>query len=470
MVYRRKAVQLSIKSFGSGLITPLSPDNEWVQLADQVPWPQLEEAYQLAFPSNLGWAGKPFRLLYGAQLIKQRTQLSDRELVAAIRDTPAYQYFIGLPEYQPQAPFSFSVLSYFRRRIAPLSELITNIISDFVRDRLQAKLGHQKILITDATAVPVKIKYPQDTQLLNQARLNLERFIAAMAKQLAVKPPRTYKRKAHQTWTAFSRKPRRWVKTTHKQIKAQLQYIRRDLRYVKELQAQGGQLNQRQTQRLTIIRKLYEQQTEMYRQHTHRVADRIVSLDQPAIRPIIRGKAKDPVEFGPKIDVSISHGVVAVERFAFNAFNESADLPATIDHYFDTYGTYPDEILADTLYRTRANIGLCADLGIKLSGPRLGRRPKQVDPAKRKADRQAENRRGEIEREFAFIKGKLGLDLVTAKTAETIAVSIDAAIVLANLERLLALFSVPISFNVRSSQQTIKIEYQVTVVVPKSGA
>lgn len=108
-------------------------------------------------------------------------------------------------------------------------------------------------------------------------------------------------------------------------------------------------------------------------------------------------------------------------------------------------------------------IGLCADLGIKLSGPRLGRRPKQVDPAKRKADRQAENRRGEIEREFAFIKGKLGLDLVTAKTAETIAVSIDATIVL-------ALFSVPISFNVRSGKQTIKIEYQLTVVVAESVA
>jgi len=100
----------------------------------------------------------------------------------------------------------------------------------------------------------------------------------------------------------------------------------------------------------------------------------------------------------------------------------------------------------------------------------LGRRPKQVDPAKRKADRQAENRRGEIEREFAFIKGKLGLDLVTAKTAETIAVSIDAAIVLANLERFLALFSVPISFNVRSGKQTIKIEYQLTVVVAESVA
>lgn len=73
MVYRRKAVQLSTESFGSGLSTPLSPDNEWVQLNDQVPWPQLEEAYQLSFLSNLGRAGKPLRLLYGAQLIKQRT-------------------------------------------------------------------------------------------------------------------------------------------------------------------------------------------------------------------------------------------------------------------------------------------------------------------------------------------------------------------------------------------------------------
>jgi hypothetical protein len=31
MAYRRKADQLSIVSFDSGLSTPLSPDNEWVQ-------------------------------------------------------------------------------------------------------------------------------------------------------------------------------------------------------------------------------------------------------------------------------------------------------------------------------------------------------------------------------------------------------------------------------------------------------
>ena len=37
----------------------------------------MEEVYQLIFPSKLGRAAKPFRLLYGAQLIKQKYGWSD---------------------------------------------------------------------------------------------------------------------------------------------------------------------------------------------------------------------------------------------------------------------------------------------------------------------------------------------------------------------------------------------------------
>lgn len=85
MVYRAKTVQLSIESFGQGLGVSLSPDNKWVPLADRLPWTQLEDVYRKVFPSPLGRAGKPFRLLYGAQLIKQSTGLSDVDLVNAIR-------------------------------------------------------------------------------------------------------------------------------------------------------------------------------------------------------------------------------------------------------------------------------------------------------------------------------------------------------------------------------------------------
>lgn len=202
----------------------------------------------------------------------------------------------------------------------------------------------------------------------------------------------------------------------------------------------------------------------MFRNHVHSVNDRIVSLSQPEIRPIVRGKAKNPVEFGPKVDVSIADGVVDVERFSFDNFNESTDFSEALDHYYDEHGFYPDEVLADTLYRTRQNIALCSNLGIRLSGPRLGRKPKHVDPKRRHDDQKAENRRGEREREFAFIKGKMDLDLATNRTAETITVSIDTAVVMANLERLLSTFAGPISLTTALNGIHMRIDYQFTLM------
>lgn len=89
-------------------------------------------------------------------------------------------------------------------------------------------------MITDATAVPVKIRFPQGIMLLNQARLHLEEMANDMAHQLSVDTPCTYKREAKQVWTAFPRHPKRQCGSVHKQIKAQLQYIRRDLRFINE--------------------------------------------------------------------------------------------------------------------------------------------------------------------------------------------------------------------------------------------
>ncbi|WP_419566105.1 hypothetical protein [Ruthenibacterium lactatiformans] len=51
---------------------------------------------------------------------------------------------------------------------------------------------------------------------------------------------------------------------------------------------------------METIRKIYEQQKYMYDNHTHSVEDRIVSVSQPFVRPIVRGKAGKPVEFGMK--------------------------------------------------------------------------------------------------------------------------------------------------------------------------
>ncbi len=66
MVYRQSPHQLSFESFGCGLSTPLSPDNEWVRLADIFPWKELDEAYQLEFSKkSTGRAAKHFGCFMG---------------------------------------------------------------------------------------------------------------------------------------------------------------------------------------------------------------------------------------------------------------------------------------------------------------------------------------------------------------------------------------------------------------------
>lgn len=121
----------------------------------------------------------------------------------------------------------------------------------------------------------------------------------------------------------------------------------------------------------------------------------------------------------------------------------------------------PDEVLVDTLYRTRANLRMCESLRIRVSGQRLARRPNHIDVAKRRKDQNTENRRGGIERRFSFVKGTLGLDLVKEKTAEAIAVAVDTGVVMVNPETLLAVLCGPISLTVQKNKAAFKMNYKV---------
>lgn len=118
----------------------------------------------------------------------------------------------------------------------------------------------------------------------------------------------------------------------------------------------------------------------MYRNKTHKVTDRIVSISQPYIRPIVRGKAKTPTEFGMKLDMSVDdHGMARIEKQSFDAYNESEVLIGAIKNYYTRTGHYPERVLADKIYRNRKNLKYCKERGIRLSGPALGR-PKK-DPS-----------------------------------------------------------------------------------------
>ena len=173
----------------------------------------------------------------------------------------------------------------------------------------------------------------------------------------------------------------------------------------------------------------------MYDNRTHSVPDRIVSVSQTFVRPIVRGKAGKPVEFGAKLDISVVDGWTRLEHCSFDAYNESGNLQEMAERFREREGHYPSRILADKIYRNRENLSYCKEHGIRLSGPALGR-PKKTETRDKTQDYRDECERVEVERKFSLAKRKCGMGLVTAKLRETAAHVIAMSILVLNLRKI----------------------------------
>jgi hypothetical protein len=398
----------------------------------------------------------------GALLIQTRLRATDEETVMQISENTYLQYFIGLHEYQTKPPFDPSMMVYFRKRITP--ETIAWINEEIRRKHgerntpkdppddhsgtacdknIDESIENKGKLILDATCAPQDIRYPTDISLLNEAREKLEGMIDRVWEQVTVKvkKPRTYRERARRDFLRFIKRRKPSRKKIRSAIRAQLGYVNRDLRIINQLLIQWGIdcLSDTQIEQLITIHRLYAQQQEMYATGTHRVDQRIVSILQPHVRPIVRGKAGCDTEFGAKILVSMVNGHATIERLSWENFNEGCDLIECVKSYRERYGFYPKAVLADKLFRTRDNLSFCKTHGIRLSGPPLGR-PKAKDVGQSdKIQRKDNGDRNAIEGKFGQGKRRYGLGCIMTKRKHTSEVSIHLQFLVMNLTHYLRL-------------------------------
>jgi transposase, IS5 family len=252
------------------------------------------------------------------------------------------------------------------------------------------------------------------------------------------KKPRTYRKQARREYLKVSKQGKVNRKAMRKAIGKQLNYVKRNLGHIDALIATGASLSELDRQayrKLLVVSELFRQQQQMYETKQHRIDDRIVSLSQPHVRPIVRGKAGTPVEFGAKISASCADGYVFLDRLSWDNFNESGDLPQQVERFKQRFGHYPESVHADQIYRTRANRKYCQERGIRLSGPPLGR-PAVEEQASIRKQAQADARvRNQIEGKFGQGKRRFSLAKVMAKLAPTAETSIAITFLVMNLER-----------------------------------
>lgn len=448
--------QLTLDAFKSPFERELNPRNRWVVLAGLIPWDEICSLYLKNVPqSNTGRTPLNPRIVIGALIIKHLCNLDDREAVDQMSENIYMQYFLGYTSFTNQAPFDASLFVDFRKRLGmdsinSINEKIAELKAKLVSqenstsgesdkesgesNNFSSPSGSQnKGRITfDATACPQDIAYPTDLDLLSGAREKAEQLIDKLYDPvLHEKKPRTYRQVARKRYLQTAQKKNKSSKEIRKATGSQLRFLKRNLNSINRLLDTYKiiPLKEKDYKYLLVVNTLYDQQKQMYNSKVHRIEHRIVSIHQPHIRPIVRGKSQAKVEFGAKIHVSLIDGISFLDQLSWDAFNEGSHMMDYIERYRNRFGFYPAEVLADQIYCNRINRAALKEKRIKLLAKPLGR-PSAVH------QHVSPGERNPIEGKFGQAKTAYGLNRIKARLKQTSESWIASIILVLNLVKL----------------------------------
>ena len=458
---QNKNKQLTLDMFRSSF-EDLDKHNRWVVLGDMLPWAELEKVYNSKLHNDERGAGnKPARMVIGAMIIKHKLNLSDEETIQIIRENPYMQYMCGLSELTDRPIFDPSLFVTVRKRISEeeINEMTTKLLKEEQRRKAEAeknkkkgqdqntpgsaasKTGkaedkfvkeftdsegrqHKGVLKIDATCANAEVRYPVDVDIIRDGCIVVNRYIKKICKILSIKAPATSYKDARRVYLYLVKMKKKGGKLVKDTKAFMLNCLNKDLRCIVDIfvdhKGSKGLLAPHEQNILNATFDMFRQQCEMLENNTHTCAKRIVSIFQPFIRPIVRGKAKAKVEFGAKIGASICEGYTFIDHHSWEAYNEGIDMKLQIDLYEKRFGYLPATLLADKIYMNTANRKVLKDLEIKTYSKPLGRPPKEDRPPEYYQDMaKAIGDRNEIECSFGTGKRIYRADNIRAKLPDT---------------------------------------------------
>lgn len=441
--------QLVFEGFESPFAKKLNPENRWVVLAKLIPWDEICNIYLKAVPQKTtGRPGLSPRVVLGAIIIKHLCDTDDRETCSQISENIYMQHFLGYSSFSDEPPFDPSLFVTFRKLLSldvinQINEKIVALKTKLEEDQkphkdnsdLDSKPENQNrgTVLMDATACPQDIAYPTDLNLLNDAREKSQLLIDLLyQKELHGKKPRTYREKARTAYLFVAQKKSKTGKIIRKGVGQQLRYLKRNINHIEALldKYEGIPLQKKELKYWYVIQLFYNQQQEMFQTKTKSCLDRIVSIHQPHVRPIVRGKSQAKVEFGAKIHCSMIDGITFLDELNWNAFNEGSYLINYLNQYKNRFGCYPKNILVDKIYCTRENRKKLKEIGVNLIGKPLGR------PTLAAQIVLSPGERNPIEGKFGQAKTAYGLDRIKARLQDTSESWIASIFLVLNLVKL----------------------------------
>ena len=318
--------------------------------------------------------------------LKSYTGLSDDGLIEMLNGSVYMQLFCGVL-IEPCNPIKDGkIVSAIRNRLAEKIDI--KELQKILYDKWQDKISNKDLCLTDATCYESFLRFPTDVKLLWECCEWLHALMVKTCKKLTKRLPRNKYNDINKARLAYAKQRKHSAAATRK--------IRRRLhKLLYKLITQWDNicpesnptitLSAEQNKRLSTLREVYNQQKDLIPKKA--VEHRIVSIDRPYIRPIIRGKENKRVEFGAKVNNIQIDGISFLEHLSFEAFNEGVRMKLCIEYQESLTGVQVKRFGGDSIYANNANRSFCTEKGITTSFVRKGPKPKEEGKETRTARR-----------------------------------------------------------------------------------
>ena len=310
--------------------------------------------------------------------LKSYTGLSDDGLIEMLNGSVHMQMFCGVL-IDPTRPIkNGKIVSAIRNRIAGVLNI--KELQKVLYERWQGALHDKDLCLTDATCYESHLRFPTDVKLLWECCEWLQSLMSKTCKAQRERLPRNKYRDIDRARLAYAKQRKHTKTATNKLRRRLLGLLSKQIgqwNRICEIHTIDIVLTAEHSKRLSAIKEVFRQQNALAQKKE--VKHRIVSIDRPYIRPIVRGKENKRVEFGAKVNNIQIDGISFIEHHSFEAFNEGTRLKECIEYQQELIGTKVTRVGADTIYANNENRRYCTENGIMTCFVRKGPKPKDDD-------------------------------------------------------------------------------------------
>jgi len=326
----------------------LDPTHELVILRQVIPWPRIIDQLVSFYDSQHGRFGASLRMMVALLIVAKLRHLSDREVVAQVKENRYLQYFCNVPDKGLQTFLNSSVLSKFRSRLGEKG--IARVEMEVFERLRQAGVIDGDTSLIDSTVLANNLIYPNDVQLLYKAFGKMASWAQRHDQPLWWEADHLKKR-----WRAFGLAKKAERPTYLAEFYLLFAPARKT--FAETVAAQTlSEKEQSAARQLSDLLGLLDTQTQEKLAGEQHIKDRIVSLDEVEARPIKKGKSYPSCEFGTTLQLSFNRQgfLITAENF-IGTPNDTTLYGDTLDLFCQRLHDAPDTVVTDLGARSQAN-------------------------------------------------------------------------------------------------------------------